>query len=544
MFSTTNSSNNNNNTSSFSLSGFGPNTPSGNNSNNNNSGGFNSAGSSLFGSTNNNNAGSGGLSSSHTSNSLFGQSIMNNNIPQQQQSPIPQQNGGGMTHSQSTYDLNRSLVQTPTLSPAPSPYGSRHIATTPSWGKHDRRKIPSHISTMRTQSSFTPDRNTLGSSGSRHGSISASQSPPNTFTGSFGTAKPIQTKKSNVIDEEDLPPTESIYDTGASPFTRASEVSTTGSRGSNSSGGNTTGGTIPSSNSTLGLRRLSNYNSNANTNNPSIDAKSPMLASSNNTTTTTTATTNSTNYDSNNNNCSIIVFGFPPSLTPTVIKHFSKFGNILENYDMTKGGEKSPSGKRNARAPPIQTGPNWAKITYDNPYSAAKAISHNNNGGSTFIGGCAIGCVPFNSVNAKEFGYASNNNTNGLDQQENIAEEGDDVMMDIDSPQTAGEKKHIQTDKNNRPLPRTISMPVMGKNDTTTPQQSSTPNSRRLQVKDGKSIFNNKQRTVKFAPSMGNMQSKDNIDSTTGSKLKPARQGWLSWTTKRAQELVFGWDDL
>lgn len=389
-----------------------------------------------------------------------------------------QSTSGGMTHSQSTLDLTSS------------PYGSRHVATTPSWGKHDRRKVPSHISTLRPQSSFTPDRNAIGTSGSRHGSISAAQSPPNTFSGSFGTAKPIQAKKSNIIDEEDLPPTESIYDTGASPFF---------------SGGSTPiresvkpMAALSTSNTTIGLRRLSSNSSKPSppTNTPPDTQETPT-------------------------NCSVIVFGFPPTLTSTIVKHFSKFGPILENFDVAKG--ESP--RKSGRAPPIQTGPNWMKLTFDNPTSAAKAVSHYS-GGSRFIGGCAIGCVPFNSVNAKEFGYASTNNSI----TESNEEEEADQLMDIDSP---AEKKHIQQDTNNRPVPRTISMPVLGN------QSSSTPNSRRLQVKDGNSIFNNKQRSVRYAPSMGNMQS-NNSDSV----LKPARQGWISWTKKRAQELVFGWDDL
>ncbi|KAA8916559.1 hypothetical protein TRICI_001285 [Trichomonascus ciferrii] len=448
-------------TSSFSLSGMASSTGPG--------GGGGSNSSSLFGS------GTPNASTSGMSSSIFGQQ------QQQQQPQNLMQSTNGMTHSQSTLDLTSS------------PYGSRHVATTPSWGKHDRRKVPSHISTLRPQSSFTPDRNAIGTPGSRHGSISAAQSPPNTFSGSFGTAKPVQAKKSNIIDEEDLPPTESIYDTGASPFF---------------SGGSTPlresvkpMAALPTSNTAIGLRRMS-----SNSSKPSPPANTPPDV-----------------QETQNANCSVIVFGFPPTLTSTIIKHFSKFGPILENFDVAKG--ESP--RKSGRAPPIQTGPNWMKLTYDNPTSAAKAVSHYS-GGSRFIGGCAIGCMPFNSVNAKEFGYASTNST--ITESEDA--EADDELMDLDSPHA--EKKQIQQDANNRPVPRTISMPALGQQ-----QSSTTPNSRRIQIKDGSAIFNNKQRPMRHAPSMGNMQSK-NVDGG----LKSARQGWLSWTKKRAQDLVFGWDGL
>jgi hypothetical protein len=444
-------------------------------------GGGGSNSSSLFGGAAPNNASTSGMSSS-----LFGQQQQPQQQQQQQQPQHPQnlmQSGNGMTHSQSTLDLTSS------------PYGSRHVATTPSWGKHDRRKVPSHMNSLRPQSSFTPDRNAIGTPGSRHGSISAAQSPPNTFSGSFGTAKPVQAKKSNIIDEEDLPPTESIYDTGASPFFSAGSTPMRESVRPMAA--------LPTSHSTIGLRRMS-----SNSSKPSPPTNtSPDL------------------QESQNANCSVIVFGFPPTLTSTIIKHFSKFGRILENFDVAKG--ESP--RKSGRAPPIQTGPNWMKLTFDNPTSAAKAVSHYS-GGSRFIGGCAIGCMPFNSVNAKEFGYASTNNSIT---ESNEDSEADDELMDLDSPNHA-DKKQIQHDTNNRPVPRTISMPALGNT-----QQPPTPNSRRIQIKDGNSIFNNKQRSMRHAPSMGNMQT-NNADVG----LKSARQGWISWTKKRAQDLVFGWDGL
>ncbi len=136
--------------------------------------------------------------------SLFGSGMSVNGISASQQP---------LTHSQSAYNLNvngngngAALV------------AQRRIQNTPSWAATpERRTIPSHLSSSKRQNRLhlpgTPDRSNLA------GSNSFDKSPPRTGFGasSFGTPKPTK-KKLSVFDQDDLPPTESIYDLGPSPF--------------------------------------------------------------------------------------------------------------------------------------------------------------------------------------------------------------------------------------------------------------------------------------------------------------------------------------
>lgn len=99
----------------------------------------------------------------------------------------------------------------------------------------------------------------------------------------------------------------------------------------------------------------------------------------------------------------VIVFGYPESISNQVITHFSKFGNILEDFEALRStsginaatlrlrGRKSDSSVPE-RKYPIFTGDGWVKLTYDNSSSALRALQEN---GQVF-GGCLVGCVPYN----------------------------------------------------------------------------------------------------------------------------------------------------
>lgn len=96
----------------------------------------------------------------------------------------------------------------------------------------------------------------------------------------------------------------------------------------------------------------------------------------------------------------VIVFGYPESISNLVITHFSKFGRILEDFEVLRSnsgintatlklrGNKSDKQERKC---PIFTGDGWVKLTYDSVPPAVRALQEN---GRVF-GGTLIGCVPY-----------------------------------------------------------------------------------------------------------------------------------------------------
>uniref|UniRef100_A0A060SX63 ARAD1A02046p n=1 Tax=Blastobotrys adeninivorans TaxID=409370 RepID=A0A060SX63_BLAAD len=437
-----------------------------------NSGSSNQFGGSLGQNTQNQlgqNPGQQGLGQSQLGQSFGGQGQSGQGFGQNQlgQSQLGQSQ---LVHSQSAMDLHR----------VNSPY--KPGTPTPTWGRHERKQIPSHLSgkMMRHKSSFNTERASTTPSLSSATTASSASSPPSASysTSSFGTPKPTQSKKSSFIDEESLPPTESIYDTGASPFVQRNTPISTSRTGPSSS------------------RLLSNS--------PRRDGALPPASNSFSSSKTQEPLASSQSLTAQaSQNCSIIVYGFPPQLASVVVKSFSKYGAIQEQY------ESSKDSTMHKPAPPIETGKNWMKITYDNPTSAARAISS----GNTAIGGYIVGVAPYSSTTLRQLEGAS----------------GDESNDQVQGLPTLG--------RTERSLPRTISMPVLS-DDRTNGNGSGTPG-RRIEVKDGRGIFSSRpHRQIRLAPSMNNFQAKSS-DSRLGEK-----QSWLSWTARRAQELVFGWDDL
>lgn len=85
----------------------------------------------------------------------------------------------------------------------------------------------------------------------------------------------------------------------------------------------------------------------------------------------------------------VLVFGYPESIANTVIKHFAKFGNILEDFESTRTDPLFH--KPQKKNYPIFTGNGWVKLTYDNKASAIRALEEN----GTVFHGAIIGCVPY-----------------------------------------------------------------------------------------------------------------------------------------------------
>jgi hypothetical protein len=434
-------------------------------------------------------------------------------------------------HSQSMMNLNTVSPNSPAL---------------PGWTRSERRIVPNHVSSLRHKSSFsttTPDRHSgLNTSTGLHRHLSVSggapgsksnnaNSPPETRFGqmsSFGTPKPLHARRADVIDESDLPPPDSIYDSGALPFfnKRPSDSpsaannsqqsyglfsSTSGLTGeSTPPSANPSGGTLVRTPSATNSRRLSsNY--------VSAPLPSPVRA-------VTPGPANS-----------VIIFGFPSAVTNAVINHFSKFGEILENM----GSATSPA-KANSRQDtplPVQAGKNWLRITYKNPQSALRALNEN---GKALGGQFLIGCVPYSSKGLE--GGIGRNALQSADESLEIDLDGLDEEAPpqvsirntslIEEAPASDDRPVAITNNKEKVVPRTISMPLLA------------AGSKRLEVKDGHSVFTHpKGRGLRFAPSLANIAAAATAPSND-KKQKLGKQGWLSWTTKRAQEFVFGWDDL
>lgn len=411
--------------------------------------------------------------------------------------------------------------------------------STPQWARSDKRYIGSQVPSLRHKSSFsTPDRhpNSNPSSGlRRHGSVSGAQrsaknSPPDRRTApgyhSFGTPKPFQARRSDAIDESDLPPPDSIYDSGILPFFNKRPSDPAAQQAESANGSFPTPAT------------LDEYSpSNENVNNMSVSGPSSSLAR-----TPSNSRRLSSNYvsaqlpspvrpaNSGTNNTSVAIFGFPSAMSTVVLRHFANFGQILENIPAASSANAN---SRQDTPLPVHAGKNWLKLTYNNPHSAARALTEN---GKT-IGGYAIGCVAW----TPEFETGARR---PLEPADDILEiDMDKAAIDEEAPPIVSIRNKYLNDEEadsssgkEKVVPRTISMPLLA------------ANSKRLEVHDGQFVFTHpKGRGLRFAPSLANLgqvAAAATAPSNDKKQLKQGKQNWLSWTTKRAQEFVFGWDDL
>lgn len=375
-------------------------------------------------------------------------------------------------------------------------------SNTPSWAT-EKRMNGSTSSNLRHVSSFnTSDRGSLAVR-----KASPSQSPTNSFGSSFsGISKPSHIKKKAVI-QEDPPPARSIYDT-------SSYNPSMGHKGDAS----------------LNLSRRKSVISNMGTPVPSTPRMVKTI----------------------DHSLSVVIFGFPSSVTPAVVAHFSRFGTILENVDSSSRFPITASPNKSLRAPPtpIQTGKNWLKITYDNAASASRAIQEN---GTLIAGQYVVGCIPVTPQNYKEFEIASETSMHsGLrSPTESIGEYSifDESTVDFTDGNILPPSEHEGSNdhsailgvQNGKSIGRTVSMPSLA-------------GGKRVQLKDGRTIFNKTPKQVRYSPSLFQIAQEPDQDTKTAVKkvnglegdkrLQAGKQGWMSWTSKKAQELVFGWDDL
>lgn len=90
----------------------------------------------------------------------------------------------------------------------------------------------------------------------------------------------------------------------------------------------------------------------------------------------------------------VLVFGYPESHAGQIIQHFKDFGDILEDFDVSKAHSASllkHSQRKNSASVPILCGELWIKITYKSPRMAMDALQEN---GSVF-NGSLLGVIPY-----------------------------------------------------------------------------------------------------------------------------------------------------
>lgn len=196
----------------------------------------------------------------------------------------------------------------------------------------------------------------------------------------------------------------------------------------------------------------------------------------------------------------VIVFGYPESISNMVISHFSKFGNILEDFEVLRSssgintatlrlrGRKSDHSKPDRRYP-IFTGDGWVKLTYDSASSAVRALQEN---GKVF-GGSLIGCVPYSKKAVEQLASCH-------------IEKVDDIGgVNFAVAQTAHSELNGTTLQNEKG-PTDSSILTLGSNPLPVGDKNTLPSTpgntnnilehtkvtfpaRRLDIKDGKSLF-------------------------------------------------------
>ncbi|KAG5361342.1 Nucleoporin NUP53 [Yarrowia sp. C11] len=441
----------------------------------------------------------GNASLSQSQSSFFNSDVMS--------SPAPATNNTGrgpsygLSHSQSAYDLRGSSNGTGNgyEHNAPLTPGLRSSRGAPSWTSNDRRFVPSHLTAIKQKSSFyagdrTPERS---ASFSRRASTSPTmksslakggESPPSGVGGSsFGTPKPSGTKKqTHTITEEELPPTQSIYDSRGSPFSAARRGNSAGS----------------------GMRRSETFSSN-----PTAARKTLRATASFN-----HANTPRKMAMGNDGNLSVVVYGFPQHLTPSIVSHFGNFGEIMENVEPSDASfglsttpvKRPPPGNR----PPVFAGRNWIKITYDNKASVIRALAED---GSQFAGQYVIGCKPYTPSQMRDFDAISASMLDSHDVSMMESDYQESPLKPKPQQQNKSMYPNISASSSERTLPRTTSMPVLN-------------GAKRLEIRDGTNTV--------FKQTSGKTITNPKVKKTGLSE----KAGWLSWTAKRAEELIFGYE--
>lgn len=138
------------------------------------------------------------------------------------------------------------------------------------------------------------------------------------------------------------------------------------------------------------------------------------------------------------NESAVLVFGYPESIANSVIKHFAKFGRILEDFEVTRVDPLFSQQK--SKTYPIFTGEGWIKLTYDNKASAMRALEES---GSVFHG-TMIGCVPYSKQAIENIASISITNTDNIGESDLVQQQANPMQPDGLSHYTNNFQHRIQ----------------------------------------------------------------------------------------------------
>lgn len=174
----------------------------------------------------------------------------------------------------------------------------------------------------------------------------------------------------------------------------------------------------------------------------------------------------------NHNESAVLVFGYPEAISNQIIVYFSKFGNILEDFEVLRGVSGINTTRlrsirtecQTQRKYPIFTGDGWIKLTYDSPSSALRALQES----GTVYGGSLIGCVPYKKQTVEQLASCR-------------IEKSDDIGgVNFSVNQTPNNNLSTQNPINDN---RQLSQPHGDD------QARFTFSTRKIDLKDGKSLF-------------------------------------------------------
>lgn len=134
----------------------------------------------------------------------------------------------------------------------------------------------------------------------------------------------------------------------------------------------------------------------------------------------------------------VLVFGYPESIANSVIKHFAKFGRILEDFEVTRVDPLFT--KQKSKTYPIFTGEGWIKITYDNKASAMRALEES----GTVFHGTMIGCVPYSKQAIENIASISISNNENIGESDLVQQQANPMQPDGLSHYTNNFQHRIQ----------------------------------------------------------------------------------------------------
>ena len=245
----------------------------------------------------------------------------------------------------------------------------------------------------------------------------------------------------------------------------------------------------------------------------------------------------------------IIVFGYPESVSNLIITHFSKFGTILEDFQVLRSvtGINKFNPKTEGKKYPIFTGDGWIKLTYDSQASAIRALQEN----GKVITGCILGVLPYNKEIIEQLASCKISKSENIGENGIIPNIGPITDESIHSPVISHMENSVSDITNLDQNKKDNSSPVKTNN---IKQSSKFLSNHRLTIKDGKSLFihNTNTNNHNFLQNLEKkMREQEQLSQSKYSSTSITSTNDTSSSKDRANNLLhsvnnwlFGWNNL